>query len=135
MKQYWLVKSEPEDYSWDTFVKEGSAVWDGVRNFQARNNLKKMKQGDWVLYYHSGVEPKIVGIAKVIKESFPDPTSSNPRWLSVELAPVKPLKKSVTLKRIRQEKKFHSHPLLRQSRLSVIPFKKSEFDRVLKLAK
>lgn len=134
MRQYWLVKSEPEEYSWETFVKEGSAIWDGVRNFQARNNLKKMKQGDLVFYYHSGEEPQIVGIAKVLKESFPDPTTSDPQWVAVKLAPIKPLKKAVSLATIKQEKRFQSHPLLRQSRLSVVPFKKTEFDFILKLS-
>lgn len=133
--RYWLVKSEPEDYSWETFVKEGSAVWNGVRNFQARNNLRKMRRDDLVLYYHSGKDPQIIGIAKVVKEAAPDITSSDPRWLAVELSPLKRLKNSVSLKRIRQEKGLRSNPLLHQSRLSVIPFKKTEFDLILKLAR
>lgn len=132
---YWLVKSEPEEYAWQNFVKDGSAIWDGVRNFQARNNLKKMKQGDLVFYYHSGKKPEIVGVAKVVKESFPDPTTSYPRWVAVELVPHTSLKNPVSLEKIKQQKIFRSHPLLRQSRLSVIPFKKAEFDQIVKLAK
>src|SRR3954467_6385588 len=103
-KQYWLVKQEPESYSWATFVKEGKAAWTGVRNFQARNNLRAMKKGDTAAFYHSGEEKRIVGLAKVLTEAYPDPTADEADWVAVDLAPVKPLKTPVTLSQIKADK-------------------------------
>src|SRR5215510_12724620 len=100
---YWLVKQEPEDYSWAAFVKDGKAAWTGVRSFPGRKNLRAMKKGDWVLYYHSGSGKEIVGVARVTKEAYPDPTATEGDWSAVDLAPVKPLKKLVPLDTIRAD--------------------------------
>ena len=132
---YWLVKSEPFKYSWDTFVKDGSTYWDGVRNYTARNNLQAMKKGDLVLYYHSNEGKDVVGIAKVTKESYPDPTVDDERWVVVDLAPVKPMKEPVTLAAIKAEKSLADIPLIKQSRLSVMPIPKQAFDRILAMGK
>src|SRR5215470_17819383 len=113
---YWLVKQEPEAYSWTTFVKEGQTAWTGVRNFQARNNLRAMKKGDLVLFYHSVSEKQIVGLARVSRESYPDPTATGGDWSCVDLTPVKPLKKPVTLDVIKADKILKDVRLVRQSR-------------------
>ena len=131
---YWLVKTEPDVYSWEKFVKEGRAVWDGVRNYQARNNLIKMKIGDRVLFYHSNVGKEVVGIAEVGKESFPDPTSKESGWAAVELMPVGVLRKPVTLGEIRREPALKNMPLVRHSRLSVLPVTAAEFSMILKIS-
>ena len=131
---HWLVKSEPVKYSWDKFVKQGKTFWDGVRNYQARNNLKEMKEGDLVLYYHSNEGMEVVGIAKVVKEAYQDPTTEDERWVVVDLAPFKKLKKSVTLEQIRKEKRLEGIALIRQSRLSVMPLKREEFDVILEMS-
>src|ERR1700742_3186683 len=131
---YWLVKSEPHKYSWEKFNKDGRTFWDGVRNFQARNNLKGMKEGDLVLFYHSNEGKEVVGIAKVVKESYQDPTTEDPNWVVVELAPVKKLKKTVTLEQVKKDPELKDMELIRLSRLSVQSVKKEEFDRVLALA-
>jgi predicted RNA-binding protein with PUA-like domain len=131
---YWLVKSEPEAYSWAMFVKEGRAKWTGIRNFQARNNLRAMKKGDLVLYYHSVSEKQVVGIARVEKEAYPDPTATEGDWACVDLVPAKPLKTPVTLEQIKTDKLLKNMLLVRHSRLSVIPLTKEEFDRLLNLA-
>jgi predicted RNA-binding protein with PUA-like domain len=130
---YWLVKSEPFKYSFDQLLKDKSTVWDGVRNFAARNNLRSMKKGDLVLFYHSNEGKEIVGIAKVTKESYQDPTSDDPNWLVVELAPYKKLKKTVTLETIKKNKKLNNMWLVRQGRLSVAPVTSAEFDTILEL--
>lgn len=131
---YWLVKSEPETYSWSDFVKEGKAAWTGVRNYQARNNLRAMKRGDLVFFYHSVSEKQIVGIARVQKEFHPDPTATEGDWSSVELVPVKSLKMPVTLETIKSDKTLKDLPLVRNSRLSVTPVNERQFDHVLKLS-
>jgi predicted RNA-binding protein with PUA-like domain len=130
---YWLVKSEPNAYSWQKLVDEGKTIWEGVRNYQARNNLKEMKVGDKVLFYHSVSEKKVVGIAKVTKEHFPDPTSDKNIWVVVELKPESELKNHVSLNQIKNEKKLSEIALIKQSRLSVMPLKKEEFDEIVKL--
>ncbi|MCP5058121.1 MAG: EVE domain-containing protein [bacterium] len=134
-RSYWLVKSEPFKYAWDEFVKDGSTYWDGVRNYTARNNLQAMKENDRVLYYHSNEGKEIVGVAKVIRESYPDPTTSDERWVVVDLAPVKQLKEPVTLATIKADATLKKMELVRQSRLSVVPVEKAQFERILKLAK
>src|SRR2546427_3157391 len=119
--QHWLVKQEPEDYSWNDFVKDERTAWTGVRNFQARKNLRAMKRGDLVLFYHSVSEKQVVGIARVEKEAYPDPTAEEGDWVCVGLAPVKPLKKPVALETIKSDQILKEMPLVRQSRLSVVP--------------
>ena len=131
---HWLVKSEPSTYSWDDLVKDGSTRWDGVRNYQARNNLVAMKKGDPVLYYHSGALPGIVGIARVVTESYQDPTTDDERWVAIDLAPVKPLKNPVPLDDIKKEKRLKDISLVRQGRLSVVPVTKEEYDVILGMA-
>jgi len=130
---YWLVKSEPDVYSYDDLVKEGKTDWTGVRNFMARNNLKAMKKGDKVLYYHSVTEKAVVGLTEVSKENFPDPTDE--KWIAVEIKPVKKLKKPVTLEQIKAEPKLANIYLVRQGRLSVSPLAKEEFDLIVALSK
>src|ERR1700754_1175502 len=131
--QHWLVKSEPFKYSWEKFNKDGRTFWDGVRNYQARNNLREMKEGDLVLFYHSNEGKEIVGIAKVVKEAYQDPTTSDPNWVVVDLVPVEPLKKPVTLAQIKAEPSLKDIGLVRQGRLSVIGLKASEFDKILEM--
>lgn len=130
---HWLVKSEPFKYSWDKFNQDGCTFWDGVRNFQARNNLRAMKQGDLVLFYHSNEGKEVVGIAKVVKEAYQDPTTEDPNWLVVDLAPVEPLKKPVTLEQLKADPLLKDMQLVRQGRLSVTAVKPEEFDRVIQL--
>ena len=130
---YWLVKSEPEKYSWTQFNKDGRAVWDGVRNYAARNNLRAMSVGDLVLYYHSNEGKDIVGIAKVIKESYQDPTTDDTNWVVVELAPVVALKNPVSLAQIKAEPSLKDIQLVRLSRLSVAAIKQEEFDKILEM--
>jgi predicted RNA-binding protein with PUA-like domain len=134
-RAHWLVKSEPFKYSWDDLVKDGSTYWDGVRNYQARNNLREMKVGDFVLYYHSNEGKEVVGIAKVTRSAYPDPTIDDDRWLMVDLAPVKRLKVPVTLAQIKADSKLQQIPLVTHSRLSVMPIEKSDFERILELGK
>lgn len=133
--KYWLVKSEPGTYSWDDLVKDGWTYWDGVRNYQARNNLKEMKKGDQVLYYHSNLGLHIVGVARVIKEHYQDPTTSDERWVVVDIEPVKPLNTPVTLSDIKSDPRLKNMPLVKHSRLSVMPVGKKEFDLILKMGK
>jgi predicted RNA-binding protein with PUA-like domain len=130
---YWLVKSEPEKYSWEKFNKEGRTFWDGVRNYQARNNLRAMQEGDLVMFYHSNEGKEIVGIAKVAKEAYQDPTTSDPNWVVVDLVPVEPLKKPVSLAQIKAEERLKDIHLVRQGRLSVISLKPEEFDLILEM--
>ena len=133
MKNYWLVKQEPEAYSWDDFVRERGTSWTGVRNYAARNNLRAMRKGDEVFYYHSVSDKAVIGIAEVTREAFPDPTAQEGDWSAVELQPVKALKKPVTLERIKQEPKLRDIALLRNSRLSVQPLGKAEFELIRRL--
>ncbi len=130
---YWLVKSEPETYSWQQLEKDGIIRWDGVRNFQARNNLKGMKKGDMLLFYHSINQKQVVGIAKVQKEHYPDPTTNDVRWVAVDIEPVRPLKNTVTLPKIKHDQRLENIALLKQSRLSVMPLSKEEFDAIVEL--
>src|SRR5213075_736893 len=130
---YWMVKQEPETYSWDDFVRDGGTDWTGVRNFQARNNLRQMKPGDRVLFYHSGTGKCVVGIAEVAKAAYPDPTADDPQWVAVDLKPVKPLKVEVPLASIRYNPKLINLPLIRQSQLSVMQLTKDEFDVIVKM--
>ena len=131
---HWLVKSEPEKYSWEKFNKDGHTFWDGVRNYQARNNLREMKTGDLVLFYHSNEGKAVVGIAKVVKEAYQDPTTTDPNWVVVDLAPVESLKRPVTLEEIKADERLKNIHLVRQGRLSVMGLKREEFDRILELS-
>ena len=132
--QHWLVKSEPFKYSWEKFLKDKKAVWDGVRNYAARNNMRAMKKGDLVFFYHSNEGLNIVGIAKVAKEAYQDPTTEDTAWSVVEIAPFKTLKRSVTLAEIKADKKLEGIELVRLSRLSVAAIKPHEFDRIIELS-
>ena len=131
---YWLVKSEPFKYSWDQFEKDGQTFWDGVRNYAARNHLKAMTKGDEVLFYHSNEGLEIVGIAKVVKEHYQDPTTDEDAWVVVDLKPVKKLKYPITLKQIKEDKRLADMALLKLSRLSVQPVKEEEWKIIMKLA-
>ncbi|MGP8214676.1 MAG: EVE domain-containing protein [Bacteroidia bacterium] len=130
---YWLVKSEPSVYSWEKFMKDKTTVWDGVRNYAARIHLRAMKKGDHVFFYHSNEGLCIAGIAKVVKESYPDPKDKD--WVVVDLAPVETLKKPVTLAQIKAEKKLATIPLIRIGRLSVMPVKKEEYDIIIGMSR
>jgi predicted RNA-binding protein with PUA-like domain len=132
--RYWLVKSEPSAYSWDTLVKEGRTAWTGVRNFTARNNLRTMERGDPVFFYHSVVGKHVVGIARVEKEAYRDPTATEGDWSCVDLVPVKPLKNPVNLEKMKSDPILKHLPLLKQSRLSVSPLSREQFDRVVELS-
>ncbi len=131
--QYWLVKSEPFKYSWEKFIQDGHTFWDGVRNYQARNNLKAMKEGDLVLFYHSNEGKAVVGIAKVVKEFYQDPTTDDANWVVVDLSPVEALKTPVTLEQIKADGRLKDISLVRQGRLSVMGLKAEEFDRIVEL--
>lgn len=131
---YWLVKSEPFKYPFDQLIKDKSTFWDGVRNYQARNNLKAMKIDDLVMFYHSNEGKEVVGIAKVVKESYQDPTTEDKNWVVVDIAPVQKLKKSVTLEMIKADDRLEGIALIKQSRLSVMPLKKEEFDIICQLS-
>ena len=131
---HWLVKSEPVKYSWDKFEKDGITFWDGVRNYAARNSLREMKKVDLVLFYHSNEGMEVVGIAKVAKEHYQDPSSDDANWVAVDLKPFKKLKKPVTLAQIKAEKKLQGIALVRIPRLSVMPLKVEEFDYILELS-
>lgn len=128
-----MVKQEPETYSWSNFVDDGLTDWTGVRNYQARNNLREMKTGDRVLFYHSGKDKAVVGIAEVVKGAYPDPTADDPQWVAVDLKPIKPLKNPVLLAAIRYDKRLSQLPLIRQSQLSVMSLTKDEFDVIVAL--
>ncbi|MGI4749726.1 MAG: EVE domain-containing protein [Janthinobacterium lividum] len=131
--KYYLVKSEPHKYSWEKFLQEGRTHWDGVRNYQARNNLREMAIGDLVLFYHSNEGKCVVGIAKVVKEFYQDPTSADPNWVVVDIEPVQSLEKVVTLEQIKADEQLQNISLVRQGRLSVMPLKMEEFDRIIAL--
>jgi predicted RNA-binding protein with PUA-like domain len=134
MKRFWLVKQEPSSYSWSDFVADGETSWTGVRNFAARNNLRKMQQGDEVLFYHSGDEKAVVGIAKVTRTAYPDTTAKEGDWSTVDLSPIKPLRRPVTLRDVKTNARLKQIPLVRQARLSVIPLAESEFREIVMMA-
>lgn len=130
---YWLVKSEPGAYSWQQFEKDKRTLWDGVRNYQARNNMKAMKEGDLVLFYHSVSEKQVMGIAKVVAEHYPDPTTNDDRWVVVDLVPEKAFKRPVTLAEVKADPRLENIALVKQARLSVMPLKAEEFDAIVEL--
>lgn len=130
---YWLVKQEPEAYSWDDLVRDRGTEWTGVRNFQARNNLRQMKVGDRVLFYHSGEQKAVVGVAQVARAGYPDPTADDGEWVAVDIKPMKPLSAPVPLSTIKVESKLANMLLVRQSRLSVMPVTKDEFETIVAL--
>jgi len=134
MKSFWLVKQEPSSYSWSDFVAEGQTSWTGVRNYTARNNLRKMRVGDEVLFYHSGEEKAVVGIAKVMRTAYPDPTAKEGDWSTLDLAPIKPLRRPVALRDIKSNLQLKRIPLVRQSRLSVMPLDEPAFREIIKMA-
>ena len=131
---YWLVKSEPEAYSWPGFAKDGETAWTGVRNFAVRNNLRAMKAGDLVFFYHSGDEKSAVGLARVAVESYPDPTADEGDWSAVDLVPIKHLTRPVALAQIKADTVLREMKLARESRLSVSPVTRGQFEQLLKLA-
>jgi predicted RNA-binding protein with PUA-like domain len=133
MKNFWLVKQEPSSYSWSDFIAEGQTSWTGVRNYTARNNLRKMEKGDEVLFYHSGEDKAVVGIAKVLRSAYRDSTAKEGDWSTADLAPVKPLHRPVTLREIKNHAPLKGIPLVRQSRLSVMPLAESEFREIVKM--
>ena len=132
--KYWLLKSEPDAWSWDNQVKEGASMWDGVRNYQARNNLKEMKKNDLCFFYHSVTERSIVGIVKVVKEYYQDPTDKTGRFVVVDVKATKKLKNPVSLDQIKENNKLENIALVKQSRLSVMPLKKTEWDIIIKMS-
>ncbi len=132
--KYWLLKSEPDTWSWDNQVKEGASMWEGVRNYQARNNLKEMKKNDLCFFYHSVTEKSIVGIVKVVKEYYPDPTDKTDRFVVVDVKATKKLKKPVSLDQIKENNKLENIALVKQSRLSVMPLKKAEWEIIIKMS-
>jgi predicted RNA-binding protein with PUA-like domain len=132
--QYWLVKSEPESYSWSDLVKDGKTAWTGVRNFQARNNLRAMKKGDLVLFYHSVSDKQIVGVAKVAAEAYTDPTAKEGDWSCVDLSASKPLKKPLSLEQIKADSALKEMALVKNSRISVTPVTEAQFKRIAQLA-
>ena len=134
MKNFWLVKQEPSSYSWSDFVADGETSWTGVRNFAARNNLRKMQKADSVLFYHSGEEKAVVGIAKVVRTAYPDMTAKEGDWSTVDLAAVEPLARAVTLREIKANSRLKTIPLVRQSRLSVMPLTEPEFREIVSMA-
>ena len=133
--RHWLVKQEPTDYPFSRLVKDGRTRWDGVRSFQARNSLKAMAEGDLVLYYHSGDEKAVVGLAEVARATYADPTAEEGDWVAVDLAPRKPLRAPVTLAQVKADGALRDLPLLKQSRLSVMPVEAAAFERILALGR
>lgn len=134
-RSYWLIKSEPYKYSFAQLVKDGQTTWDGVRNYEARNSLRAMKQGDLALFYHSNEGKAVVGVARIKREAYPDPTAPGEDWSVVDVEPVAPLRAQVSLDDIRDDPSFAEIALLKRSRLSVVPVSKEHFDRILKLGK
>ena len=132
--KYWLLKSEPDAWSWHNQVKEGASMWDGVRNYQARNNLKNMKRNDLCFFYHSVTEKSIVGIVKVVKEHYPDPTDKTERFVVVDVKAIKKLEKPVSLEKIKHNNKLKNIALVKQSRLSVMPIKEVEWNEIIKMS-
>ncbi len=134
-RRYWLIKSEPFKYSFAQLLRDGVTVWDGVRNFEARNNLRAMKSGDLVLFYHSNEGKEIVGVARVAREAYADPTAPGEDWSVIDVAPVTTIKAAVSLEAIRDEVDLSDIALLKRSRLSVVPVSKEHFDRILQMGK
>ncbi|HXX68000.1 MAG TPA: EVE domain-containing protein [Polyangiaceae bacterium] len=134
-RQHWLIKSEPDKYPFERLVADGSTRWDGVRNFEARNNLRAMKPGDYCLYYHSNEGKAVVGIAKVTRAAYPDPTSKDGDWSAVDIEPVRPLAHPVTLDEMRSDRTLGKMAMFRRPRLSVVPVTKDEFDGVVELSR
>ncbi len=134
-RRHWLVKSEPEAYAWERLVREGRAVWDGVRNAQARNHLAEMVRGDPVLFYHTGDARQVVGIAKVARTAYPEPGAGDPRWVAVDLVPLRALRRPVSLAEIKACRELAEIALVRQGRLSVMPLEREHYDRILALGK
>ncbi|PYJ30963.1 MAG: EVE domain-containing protein [Verrucomicrobia bacterium] len=134
MKSFWLVKQEPSSYSWSDFIAEGQTSWTGVRNYAARNNLRKMQKGDEVLFYHSGEDKAVVGIARVVRTAYRDLTAKEGDWSTVDLTPLKPLRSPVTLREIKGNSGLKGIPLIRQSRLSVMPLAESVFREIVKMS-
>lgn len=130
---YWLLKTEPETFCWDDLVKEGISMWDGVRNYQARNNLRAMKKGDQFLFYHSVTNPGVVGLAEVVKEAYPDPTAEKGDWSAVDVKPVRKFNRFIPLLEIKQNPRLQNMVLVKSSRLSVQPVTEEEFKLILKL--
>jgi len=133
--KYWLVKSDPETYSWKNLIQDKKTDWTGVRNYQARNNLKEMNIGDLVLFYHSQEEKAIIGVAKVVKQAYQDATTNDPHWVAVDIEPVEEFKTPVTLSQIKLNPKLKNIGLIKQFRLSVMPITKDEYEEILKLSK
>lgn len=131
---FWIIKSEPDVYSYDDLVKQGTGTWDGVRNYQARNNLKAMREGDLAFFYHSNIGKEIVGIARIVREAYPDPTIDDERWVAVNVMAERKLDKPVSLEQLKSDAAIHHIALVKHSRLSVIPIEKQDFDYILKLA-
>ena len=134
MKSFWLVKQEPSSYSWSDFTAEGGTSWTGVRNYTARNNLRRMRKGDEVLFYHSGEDKAVVGIARVTRPAYRDPTAKEGDWSAVDLVPVKPLRRPVMLREIKDNPRLKKVQLVRQSRLSVMPLTAEEFRTIVKMS-
>ena len=132
---YWLLKTEPETFSWNDLIKQGTSIWDGVRNFQARNNLRKMKVGDIAFFYHSGKNPTIVGLTEIIKEHYPDPTAKGGDWSVVEVKPIRQLQRPITLHEIKQLQALQNMTLVNSSRLSVQPVLREEYNIIMKAEK
>ena len=133
MKNFWLVKQEPSAYSWSDFIVDGATKWTGVRNYAARNNLRRMRKGDEVLFYHSGDEKAVVGVAKVTRTAYPDPTAPEEDWSTVDLAPIRRLRRPVTLRQIKDQPRLKKIELVRQSRLSVMPLSAVEFRAIARM--
>jgi len=134
VKNFWLVKQEPSAYSWSDFVADGETNWTGVRNYAARNNLRRMRKGDEVFFYHSGDEKAVVGVAKVTRTAYPDPTAPEDEdWSTVDLAPIRPLRRPVTLRQIKDQPRLKKTQLVRRSRLSVMPFTAREFRAIVQM--
>jgi predicted RNA-binding protein with PUA-like domain len=134
MKSFWLVKQEPSSYSWSDFVADGGTSWTGVRNFAARNNLRKMQEADEVLFYHTGDQKAVVGIAKVTRTGYPDPTAKEGDWSTVDMAAVAPLRRPATLREIKGNPRLKRIALVRQARLSVMPLSEAEFREIINMA-
>jgi len=128
---YWLVKSEPHKYPWQQLLKDGWTYWDGVRNYQARNNLQAMRKDDAVLFYHSNEGLEVVGVARVIKEAYPDPTTADPRWVAVDIEPIETLATPVSLNDLKKDKRLQNIALIKQGRLSVMPLTQKEFEVIV----
>lgn len=134
-QRHWLMKSEPFKYPWSQLVQDGRTYWDGVRNYEARNNLAAMKKGDLALFYHSNEGKEVVGVVEIAKESYPDPTTDDPAWVVVDIVPRKALKEPVTLAAIKNDPALAEIQLIRRSRLSVVPLTAAEFKRILALGR